>query len=137
MISALVDTNILLDILLEDRPESDVAAEMVQLAASGSIRCHVCATSLKDVYYVSRKYQPDDVVRDFIGACMDLFEVMPLDESVCRAALSSSEPDFEDGIIREVAESAHCDFIVTRDAEAFSRSRVRSVSATELVSLVS
>lgn len=137
MISTLIDTNILLDILLEDRPESDAAAEIVELAASGSVRCRVSAASLKDVYYVSRKYQPDDVVRDFIGACMDLFEVEPLDEPVCRAALGSSEPDFEDGIVREIAESAGCDFIVTRDAAAFSRSRIRSVNATEFVSLVS
>lgn len=136
MLSALLDTNILLDLLLEDRPESTAAAELVEFVAENRVRCCVGASSLKDVYYVARKYQPDEVVRTFIGACMDLFEVLPLDEATCRAALNSSEPDFEDGIVREGAESAGCDLIVTRDAAAFMHAHLRSVTATELVELV-
>ena len=66
---------------------------------------------------------------------MDLFEAVPVDEPLCRVALLSDEPDFEDGVIRACAESAPVDFIVSRDEGAFARSSIRRLSAQEYLYL--
>ena len=66
---------------------------------------------------------------------MDAFGVVAVDESLCRHAIVSDEPDFEDGIVRACAESVGADFIVSRDARAFRTARIRRLSAQEYVDL--
>ena len=43
----------------------------------------------------------------------------------------SCVPDFEDGLIRACAELNDVDVILTRDAAAFKRSKVRAMSCAE------
>lgn len=45
------------------------------------------------------------------------------------------EPDFEDGLVRAAAELNDVDFILTRDARAFKRSRVRAVTCAEYLEI--
>lgn len=49
MIKALVDTNVLLDMMVEDRPDSEAAASLFNRALNGDAELAVCAGSLKDV----------------------------------------------------------------------------------------
>ncbi len=55
----------------------------------------------------------------------------PVSAETLDAALRSNEPDFEDGIVRAVAEIEGMDFILTRDAKAFAGSRVRSMTCSQ------
>lgn len=127
MIKVLLDTNILLDYMVPDRPGSDSAMVIIDAASYGFVELTVSAGSLKDAYYIARKHYSDELVRNYLEAFMDLMRVEPLDQSVCTAALKSDEPDFEDGIVRAIAELANVDWIVTRDADAFANARVKSI----------
>ena len=52
------------------------------------------------------------------------------------ASLAESlEPDFEDGLIRACAELNDVDVILTRDADAFRRSKVRAMTCAEYLEL--
>ena len=46
-----------------------------------------------------------------------------------------NEPDFEDDLVRAVAELEGADFIITRDSAAFAKSKVKSVTAAEYLEL--
>ena len=48
----------------------------------------------------------------------------------------SDEPDFEDGLIRAVAEDNDADVIVTRDVETFLHSSVRLMDAEQCRALL-
>lgn len=137
MNKVLLDTNILLDLMLSDRPDAAAAAEFLQLTESNAARGVVSAGSLKDVYYVSKKYIGDELARDWIRFFMDVFAVAAVDKTVCGMALDSDEPDFEDGIIRAVAELESVDFILTRDAAAFETSKIKPIDAAAYVALFS
>jgi len=92
---------------------------------------------LNDVYYVLRKhYGEERASRDDIGGLMELFDIRPLMERHARMSCRSDEPDFEDGIIRAVAEDNDADVIVTRDVEAFLHSSVRSMDAEQCRALL-
>ena len=127
MIKALLDTNILIDFMVPDRPQSNEAALILEAAGTGRINAVASAASLKDVYYITRKSYPDALVRDYLAAFLDLLEIAPVDRAACICALASDEPDFEDGVVRAIAESAQVDFIVTRDAGAFANSSLRAI----------
>ena len=126
---ALVDTNFLLDLVTGDRPGSHAAARMIDAVQEGRAELSVCATSLKDFYYIARKGGfTDRERRECIRFFLEAMDVLPLDRKACATAVDSDEPDFEDGAIRAVAESSGCDWIVTRDAAAFANSTARNVA---------
>ena len=127
----LVDTNFLLDVALEHRPGAGDAARLFDLAARGDVACCVSPTSLKDFYYISRRDFDDGVRRSWIALFMDTFAVAALDRGVCAEALASDEPDFEDGIIRALAEGEGCTCIVSRDERAFLGSSIAKTTAGE------
>ena len=135
MNKVLMDTNILLDLMLSDRPGAVAAAEFLRLAGAGEARGIVSAGSLKDIYYVSKKYIGDELARDWIRFFMDAFDVAPVDMTVCSMALESNEPDYEDGIIRAVAELESVDFILTRDTTAFKTSKIKSIDTFTFLEL--
>lgn len=66
---------------------------------------------------------------------MELVAIVPMGAEECLASIHSDEPDFEDGLIRACAELNDIDFILTRDAAAFRRSRVRSMTCREYLEL--
>ena len=131
----LVDTNVLLDAAMGERPGWAAATLLIDELAHEDVKGYVSALSLKDVYYVLSKYSDEASAREFVLALLDLFEVVAVDAALCRMAAFSSEPDFEDGIIRACAESVPVDFIVSRDENAFKKSPVKRLSAQDYADL--
>lgn len=130
-----VDTNILLDAAMDERPGWAAATLLMDEFAYGEAVGYVAASSLKDVYYVLTKYADESASRKYIEAIMQLFELVPVDKTLCHLAIRSDEPDFEDAIIRACAESIPVDFIISRDVSAFKRSSIKSLSAQEYLDL--
>lgn len=131
----LLDTNALLDFMVSERPESNAAVEVVRQCLGTEARGIVCSGSLKDLYYVGKKYLGEQAARDFTSIFLNAFEVFPLDKALCKTALELNEPDFEDGLVRAAAEEVGADFIITRDVEAFQSSTVRAISPARYVEL--
>lgn len=135
MCRLMIDTNVLLDTLDSQRPESQAAREVIDRCNGWGEFGMACALSLKDVYYISKKARNETWARSAVRKLMGLVAVAPVDGEVCDEALRSNEPDFEDGIIRACAELNGADFIITRDKDAFANSKTRSVTATEYLAI--
>ena len=133
MCRLLIDTNILLDAVIENRVESNEACEVLDLCNGNGELGMACALSFKDVYYITNRLYGEDLARKCVDTLMGLLTIAPVDAEVCEMAFTSGEPDFEDGIIRACAEINDADFIITRDKDAFATSKVRSVTAAEYV----
>lgn len=136
----LLDTNILLDFCSVERSpfhEQSVAL-LMECFSRSDVTVMIAVSSLNDVYYVlRRRHGEEGVAREDIGKLMNLFDVWPLLERHAREAYASDEPDFEDGLVRAVAEDAGVDVIVTRDAAAFRRSMVPSMDAAQCLAQLS
>ena len=132
---ALVDTNILLDAAMSERPGWAAATLLMDEFAFGAAEGYVAASSLKDVYYVLSKYASEPDARAFIIAVMDLFKIGAVDEALCRMSALSDEPDYEDGLIRACAERIPVDCIISRDERVFLTSPIRRLSAQEYLDL--
>lgn len=132
---AFLDTNVLLDVAMSERPGWAAATLLMDEFAYDAAQGCVAASSLKDIYYVLSKYATEPDARAFITAVMDLFRIIPVDEAICRMAALSDEPDFEDAIIRACAESVQADCIISRDEKAFRRSTIKRLSPQEYLDL--
>ena len=131
----LFDTNILLDAMMEERPEWAYAVMLHDEIAYGRLEGCVAATSLKDVYYVLTKYAGEKAAREYVDAALDAFTLLEVDEATCRIASRSNEPDFEDGLVRACAERAQVSFIISRDEDAFRKSPIKRLSARDYAEL--
>lgn len=128
-----VDTNVLLDAAMSERPERNYALLLMDEFAFGEVQGYVAATSLKDIYYVLGKYADEPHARRYVRALMELLDVVSVDAPRCLDAVGSDEPDFEDGLIRSCAESVPAHFIISRDEKAFRLSPVKRLSAKEYI----
>lgn len=135
MSKLLLDTNVLLDIAVPSRPNSHEALLLLGRIDEGTDTGTISAGSLKDFYYVMRKYSNEKTARGFVRLFMAILCVMPIDAGVCTYAIECDEPDFEDGIIRAIAETESVDFIISRDDGAFSRSRIKSLAPASYLEL--
>lgn len=126
------DTNILLDIFDYERPGHTHAAALLWYAAenSGTIRLVSAVSSFKDAYYIlARLYQDKGLARESVEAIMgDVVEPVDMLAAYGSEALTSNEPDFEDGIIRACAEHESAFAILTRDTRAFTASFVPAMT---------
>jgi len=132
----LLDTNILLDAVMRERPQSAEARQVLDRCNGWGDMGLVAAVSLKDLYYVLGKCWGEPTARECVEQLMGLVVVAPVGGEEADLALHAGEPDFEDGLVRACAELNDVDFIITRDAAAFRKSRVRSVSAAEYLEIV-
>ncbi len=132
----LLDTNVLLDAVVAGRPQSSEACRVLELCNGGGDLGLACALSLKDVYYVLQKQYGKERARQCLDALSGLVALAPVGAEECLMSLQGNEPDFEDGLVRACAELNDVDFILTRDAAAFARCKIRSVTCAEYLDIV-
>ena len=124
MIKVFLDTNVLVDYFMEERPHHDQALTI--FSAAKSHRCEAVLTiqSILDAAYIAtgRKsgVNPDgfkkailDMLNDLNISHIDLFEI--------RDALLAPDMDIEDNALYAHAYSEACDVIITGDREFIQR----------------
>ena len=133
-----LDTNILLDVASDRRPDHQAA---LNLFANPDLELGVSAGSIKDFYYIAGAAKSgigeghvamSDAMRcEYIRLFLESTELLADDRDICTAALNSDEPDYEDGTKRAAAEAWGAEWIVSRDMDrgAFQHSSIPQVSA--------
>lgn len=127
----ILDTNILLDSVLPSRPSHKSAHLIIEAGQFQKDSIFACSLSLKDVYYLLCRQVDEPTARRFIKDLLSSLTILNVDEEVLNDAITSNEPDFEDGIIRACAENNDIDFIITRDTDAYQKSKVRSIPSDD------
>ena len=130
---ALLDTNVVLDLMLAREPWREEAEAIAQAAADGCLQAHVCASSITDIYYISRKLVGADKARRIVRNCLDVLQVVSVTRDLLDAAERWSGIDLEDNLQIACAVEARLDAIVTRNPRDFAGSPVPVLSPAELL----
>lgn len=131
----LFDTDVVLDAVCPERPQSKEACEVLRLCNGEGDMGIVAVGSLKDAYYILCRQYGEPCARTSIEKLTELLVIASTSAEECELSLHGNEPDFEDGLIRACAELNDVDFILTRDARAFARSKVRAVTCAEYLKI--
>lgn len=131
---ALVDTNVVLDVLLARKPFVDAAAAVFGLIEQSRIEGLLCATTITTVDYLLMQALPRAESRKALERFLELFEVAPVNRAVIEEALRSRVSDFEDAVVEQAGFLAGADAVVTRNTKDFRHSRVKAVAPEELLS---
>ncbi len=132
----LVDLNVVLDVLLDRTPHAETAAQLWGTVERGEAEGLIPAHGFTTVFYLTSKDRGAEFAREVVGDLVTVFGVAPVDQAVVRRALALGWPDFEDGVCAAAAESARCEFLVTRDPSGFPGSPVPVVNPATALALL-
>jgi predicted nucleic acid-binding protein len=132
----LVDTNIILDYLLERELFVTDAEALFETIESQRIEGYVTATTLTDIFYIVRKERGIATAKQAVSRILAGMKICTVDRSILEAAISSNLPDFEDAVQLACAVFDNLDAIITRDAQGFAGATLLILSAGELLQLL-
>ena len=132
----IVDTNVVLDALLDREPHSDVAVAILDLIEAKKVMGYLAGTTVTTIFYLVQKSATDKKARKIIEDLLTLFKVAPIDEDVLKASLKNEFKDYEDGVIHEAALKVNAEFIVTRNLKDFKFSKIPVLSPLEFISSI-
>jgi predicted nucleic acid-binding protein len=125
-VRVLLDTNVVLDVLLDREPFVEDSAAVFAWVEGGALTGLLCATTLTTLAYLAGKTVGKAQATRHIRQLMSLFEVAPVTRAVLDAALASKAADFEDAVLAEAARQAGAQAIITRNLRDFAHSPVRA-----------
>lgn len=120
MKKVLFDTNIILDIALKRFPHFNYASRLFDLIDQKQIIGHVTASTITDIYYISKKENGHNETIKFIQNLVEIVEVIGVDKNVIITALKSKSKDFEDAVQATAATFNSVDCLITRNENDFS-----------------
>jgi predicted nucleic acid-binding protein len=129
----LLDTNVILDAMLQRPPWQAAADEVLKAGADGRVTCAATVLSLANIFYVGRRTLGADKARLGVRAYLAAFDIVAIDEDTLKDADALPGADFEDNIQIAAAMRGGLDAVVTRDPSGFAASPVVVLTPDELL----
>ena len=118
---------------LEREPWRAEAEAIAEAGADGRIQAYACASSITDIFYISRKLVGANKARRIVRNCLDLLQIVSVTRDLLDAAERWSGSDFEDNLQIVCSVEARLDAIVTRNPGDFAGSPILVMTPAELL----
>lgn len=132
----LIDTNVLLDYLLERDPFFEDAKEVILSCINGKTKGCIAAHSIPNMFFILRKDYDAKERREILLNLCKIFDVEGIDKAKLISGLENENfSDFEDCLQMECAKSYKADYIITRNVSDYETSEVKAIMPKDYVSL--
>ena len=122
-----VDTNILLDVLLEREGYYYDALRIWANAENGNVEACIAAISLNNIHYVMRKLKSEMTAMIAVKILLRIFKVIPVDADILGLAVDFHDKDFGDDIQLQCSLKAKCSQLFTRNPNHYDHSAIAVV----------
>lgn len=133
-----LDTNILIDFILERSKFYPAAAAIISYAVDGKVK--ICASSMSIVttnfICVERCSMPLEIFRKKMDFLRDYLYVCSVDESDVYHSYDAKWKDFEDGVQYFSAKRSGADYLVTRNVKDFEEDDLKVLGLVEACKLL-
>jgi predicted nucleic acid-binding protein len=121
----LIDSNVILDALLDRQPNAENALKILALSENKVIQGFLSASAVTDIHYiVSRQVKDRKVAIQAIRDLLQSVSVASVGESEIYVALQKNWNDFEDALQYAVADQAEADYIISRNGKDFEEKNI-------------
>jgi len=130
----MIDTNVILDYILDRQPFSHNAGKVLESCVRGEHTGCILVSAITDIFYIAEKYMDDlHILYLLIEDLLENILLVDLSRKDFMEALEKREKDFEDCILAVCAANAGCDLIVTRNPKDFKNAVVTTVTPEQFV----
>jgi predicted nucleic acid-binding protein len=120
MENVFIDTDVIVDFLIDRKPFSEEAATIFSMIDKKKIKGYISALTICNLYYILRKAGSHRKVKKSLQLLSDLVDILKIDSNIIKSALSSEFKDFEDSVQYFTAiEHAKIDCLITRNVKDF------------------
>ena len=131
----LIDTNVLLDYLLEREPFVEDAKEIIRACTDGKVKGCIAAHSIPNMFFILRKDFDEKERREILLNLCKIFDVEGIDKVKIVSGLENGKfSDFEDCLQMECAKSYEADYIVTRNISDYDTSEIKAILPKDYLS---
>jgi predicted nucleic acid-binding protein len=132
----LIDTNIVLDWILERRPLAEPAKQVIELCIKGNLRGYLAAHTLLNIFFIIRKEKNVAERKEILLMLCDCFEIINVEKSMLIYVLENEKwQDLEDGLQMQCAAHEKLDYIITRNIKDFTHSEVKALLPEDFLKL--
>ena len=132
----LLDTNVVLDILLNRQLWYTDAALIFGLAQRNLVKAYISASAVTDLFYVTQKEQGKLAARQAISRLLRVFYPATVTDRNVYEALELEWDDFEDSLQFTVGEALSAEYIVTRNTQDFPALSIRVVTPEQFIKAI-
>ena len=128
-----IDTNVLLDVILE-RDDYENAARIMSLPdTSHGIKLYASILSMANIAYITRRNLQGNSFYQMMNNLSLLISVLPMNKNTLRSAISLRAKDFEDALQYICAKETNCDILITRNKKDFNFSEIPVLTPLEFL----
>lgn len=131
----LIDTNVVLDVLLERDPHHDASSQVLAAVEKSLCEGCVCATTITTIHYIASRHIGNARALECIQKLTSFVEVAAVNQGVIEMACRSKFKDFEDAVLHAAAVQANAVCIVTRNVKDFKESKLLVYTPDQFISL--
>ena len=134
--TALIDTNVVLDILLNNAGFVADSRALLDLAEQKRFIGYISASAITDIFYISQKKLGKKNALEAIKHLLYIYYPATVTGDNIYKALDLDWDDFEDSVQYIVGESFSVDYIVTRNARDFSDNGIPAVTPEKFIDII-
>jgi len=130
---ALLDLNVLLDVIQNRQPHYADSARVLSAARSGEFDALIPFHAVTTIFYLVERAQDTATANKTVDWLLQHFNVPIADKGTLLHARKLKLKDFEDAVVASVAAREVCDYIISRNSADFSDSPVEAISPAEFL----
>jgi len=116
-----LDTNIILDLLDQERPFSGESEVLFRLIDDGSFQAYFSESVITTTDYILTKKFANTKRIDILTDLLKMVTVIECSNSIVKSALLKNENDLEDAILYELALTEKLDYFISNDKQALKK----------------
>jgi predicted nucleic acid-binding protein len=125
MTDLFIDTDVIIDFLIDRKPFSREAAIIFTLIEQKKLKGFSSSLTFSNLYYVLRKIESHNKVISKLDSLSKMVGILKVEEQTIKNALASGFPDFEDSIqYFSAVNSKKINVIITRNIKDFKKSEI-------------
>lgn len=124
MTHALLDTDVILDLVLAREPFVDDAAALWLAHEERRFTAYIAPITPINVFYIVRKIKGAAIARETVDILVTTLRVGTIDQQVLQSALSMTMADYEDAVQVATAKSNQLDAVITRNTGDYTNASV-------------
>ena len=130
----LIDTNVILDAMMNREPWAKSAREMILAVAEEKAEGCITASSCTDIYYLLRRHLKDKKqAKEILLSLLALVDVLDVTGADCEKAFDLPMSDYEDALFARCGKRHKVDRIITRNVKHYQGSPVKVVEPEEIL----
>lgn len=133
-----IDTDVIIDFLIDRKPHSREVAVIFTLIEQKKIKGFTSSLTFSNLYYVLRKIESHYKVKSKLESLSQIVGILKVEEQTIKNALASDFPDFEDSIqYYSALEGKKIDVIITRNIKDYKKSEIPVMSPGDYLIIAS